>query len=73
MSFSKYEEFCNNYDLLTQDIAILRRSVPNWSMYDQGIEALSKSVASVESRKHEENKAMSMNDLMIKVWPKISS
>ncbi|KAJ5909406.1 hypothetical protein N7504_004049 [Penicillium tannophilum] len=65
-SFSAYEEFCSNYDLLSQDVAILRRSIPNWSVHDQGIEALSKSVASVNSRKHEENKSMSMGDLMIK-------
>jgi hypothetical protein len=36
-------------------------------MFDQGIEALSKSVASIESRKHEESKSMTMGDLMIKV------
>ncbi|KAJ5639080.1 uncharacterized protein N7484_006942 [Penicillium longicatenatum] len=67
-SFSAYEEFCSNYDLLSQDVAILRRSIPNWSVYDQGIEALSKSVASVNSRRNEENKSMSMGDLMIKVY-----
>lgn len=49
-------------------MAILRRSVPNWTVFDQGIEALAKSVASMESRKHEENRSMSMSDLMIKVW-----
>lgn len=67
MSFPAYEEFCSNYDLFTQDLAILRQSVPNWAMFDQGIEALSKSVASIESRKHEDNKSMTMSDLMIKV------
>ncbi|KAF3388892.1 hypothetical protein F1880_004463 [Penicillium rolfsii] len=66
MSFSAYEEFCSNYDLFAQDLAILRQSVPNWAILDQGIEALSKSVASIESRKHEDNKSMTMSDLMIK-------
>ncbi|KAJ5662540.1 uncharacterized protein N7477_010156 [Penicillium maclennaniae] len=47
-SFSAYEEFCSNYELLAQDVAILRHSIPNWSAFDQGIEALSKSVTSVE-------------------------
>lgn len=68
MSFSAYEEFCSNYELLTQDMAIIRRSVPNWAVFDQGIEALSKSVASTESRKHDDNRSMTMNDLMIKVY-----
>lgn len=36
-------------------------------MFDQGIEALSKSVASMETRKHEDNKSMTLSDLMIKV------
>lgn len=66
-SFSAYEEFCSNYELLAQDVVILRGSIPNWSYADQGIEALSKSVASMESRKHEENRSMNLSDLMIKV------
>ncbi|KAJ5730423.1 uncharacterized protein N7483_004931 [Penicillium malachiteum] len=48
------------------DIALLRRSITDWSVYDKGIEALSKSVASTASRRHEENKSMLMSDLMIK-------
>jgi hypothetical protein len=66
-SFSAYEEFCSNYELLSQDVALLRRSIPNWAAYDQGIEALSKSVASMASRKYEENRSMNLSDLMIKV------
>lgn len=65
--FSAYEEFCSNYELLAQDVAMLRHSIPNWSAYDQGIEALSKSIASMESKKHEENRSMNLSDLMIKV------
>ena len=66
-SFAAYEEFCRNYELLTQDVALLRRSIPNWAVFDQGIEALSKSATSMESRKQEENQSMSLNDLLIKV------
>ncbi|KAJ5976311.1 hypothetical protein N7481_010018 [Penicillium waksmanii] len=66
VSFSAYEEFCSNYELLTQDVALLRRSVPNWIVFEQGIEALSKSVVSTESRKNDDNRSMLMNDLMIK-------
>lgn len=68
MFLTTYEEFCSKYELLTQDLALLRRSIPNWAMFDQGIEALSKSVASMESRKQEGNKSMSLNDLLIKVF-----
>lgn len=67
ISFTAYEEFCSNYELLTQDVALLRRSVHNWGVLDQGIEALSKSVVSMENRKSEEHKSMTLNDLLIKV------
>ncbi|KAJ5621420.1 hypothetical protein N7528_006203 [Penicillium herquei] len=66
ISFSAYDEYCRNFELLSQDIALLRRSITDWPVYDKGIEALSKSVASTDSRRHEENKSMMMSDLMIK-------
>ncbi|CAG8905763.1 unnamed protein product [Penicillium egyptiacum] len=66
LSFPTYDQFCSNYELLTQDVALLRRSIANWTIYDQGIEALSKSVASTERRRQEDNKSMTLNDLLIK-------
>ncbi|PWY88352.1 rho guanyl nucleotide exchange factor [Aspergillus heteromorphus CBS 117.55] len=65
-SFAAYKVFCKNYGLLTVDVTLLRQSIPNWRIFDQGIEALSKSVASMERQTQEENKAMSLNDLLIK-------
>lgn len=62
-----YDQFCSNYELLTQDVALLRQSIANWTIYDQGIEALSKSVASTERRRQEDNKSMTLNDMLIKV------
>lgn len=52
---------------MTQDVALLRQSIANWTIYDQGIEALSKSVASTERRRQEDNKSMTLNDMLIKV------
>lgn len=66
-SFTAYKVFCKNYSLLTVDFNLLRQSVPNWRIYEQGLEALSKSAASLERQTQEENKAMSLNDLLIKV------
>ncbi|KAI9040109.1 putative Rho guanyl nucleotide exchange factor [Aspergillus affinis] len=66
MSFVVYKDFCSHYEQLMQDMDLLRRSAPNWPILDQGIEALSKSVASMESRTLEPNKSMSLNDLLIK-------
>ncbi|OQE01778.1 hypothetical protein PENSOL_c003G02775 [Penicillium solitum] len=66
LSIPVYDQFCSNYELLTQDVALLRRSISNWTIYDQGIEALSKSVASTERRRQEDNKSMTLNDMLIK-------
>ena len=63
-----YEEFCCKYDLLKQDLAMLRRSVSNWETFDQGVEALCKSVAPINTRKVEGNQSMTLNDLLIKVF-----
>ena len=53
--------------MLKQDLAMLRRSVSNWETFDQGIEALCKSVASINTRRVEGNQSMTLNDLLIKV------
>ncbi|KNG87566.1 rho guanyl nucleotide exchange factor [Aspergillus nomiae NRRL 13137] len=65
-SFTAYMNFCSNYEQLTEDVDILRRSVPNWSVLENGIEALSKSVASIEYQALEHNKSMLLHDLLIK-------
>ena len=59
--------FCGNFELLKKDMDILRSSVSNLAFFDQGIEALSKSVAPMENRRPEEHKSMTVNDLLIKV------
>lgn len=66
-SFATYMDFCSNYEQLTEDVDILRQSVPNWSVLENGIEALSKSVASIENQALENNKSMLLHDLLIKV------
>jgi hypothetical protein len=67
LGFPSYEDFCGTYGLLTEDLAIIRRSHPSWGVYDRGIEALCKAVASKDSQKPDEGKAMTLNDLLIKV------
>ncbi|KAL4971508.1 hypothetical protein BDW66DRAFT_165117 [Aspergillus desertorum] len=68
-SFIYYKEFCERYDLLVEDIAVLRNSVPNWQAYEQGIEALTKSAASIETRSLYDNKSLCLNDILIKDDP----
>ncbi|KAL5355122.1 hypothetical protein BJX96DRAFT_161547 [Aspergillus floccosus] len=65
-SFKLYEQFYCNYDQLTEDLDMLRQLVPDWPVFNQGVEALSKAVASIETKALTENKAMSLNDMIIK-------
>ncbi|KAL3458620.1 hypothetical protein BJX64DRAFT_291999 [Aspergillus heterothallicus] len=65
-SFVYYKEFCENYELLVEDAALLRKSVRNWPEFESGIEALTKSAASMETRALYENKSLCLNDILIK-------
>ncbi|KAL4913771.1 hypothetical protein BDW62DRAFT_220503 [Aspergillus aurantiobrunneus] len=68
-SFTHYREFCENYELLVEDTALLRKSVRNWQGFEQGIEALTKSAASIETRSFYDSKSLCLNDILIKDDP----
>ncbi|OJJ02623.1 hypothetical protein ASPVEDRAFT_132573 [Aspergillus versicolor CBS 583.65] len=68
-SFIYYKEFCENYELLTEDASILRKSIRNWQGFEQGLEALMRSTASIETRSLYSNKSLCLNDILIKDDP----
>ncbi|KAH1849937.1 hypothetical protein KXX43_002846 [Aspergillus fumigatus] len=65
-SFKLYEDFCCNFELLLQDVSLLRGSIPNWEAFEGGIESLSKSVTSLENKLLTDNRSMSLSDLVVK-------
>ncbi|GIJ92282.1 hypothetical protein Asppvi_011259 [Aspergillus pseudoviridinutans] len=65
-SFKLYEDFCSNFELLLQDVSLLRGSIPNWETFEGGIESLSKSVTSLENKLLTDNRSMSLGDLVVK-------
>jgi hypothetical protein len=72
-SFKLYEDFCSNFELLLQDVSLLRGSIPNWETFEGGIESLSKSVTSLENKLLTDNRSMSLSDLVVKVFPNPAS
>ncbi|GFF78750.1 Rho guanyl nucleotide exchange factor, putative [Aspergillus lentulus] len=68
-SFKLYEDFCSNFELLLQDVSLLRGSIPNWETFEGGIESLAKSVTSLENKLLTDNRSMSLSDLVVKVFP----
>jgi hypothetical protein len=65
--FIVYEEYGVKYQLTSEDVELLRKSVSCWPMFNRGIEALSKSVASLNSREANANHCLTLHDLLMKV------
>ncbi|KAK2757606.1 hypothetical protein FQN54_004575 [Arachnomyces sp. PD_36] len=64
--FVAYEEYCEKYELMTEDVSLLCKSISTWPVFDMGIEALSKSVASINNRREEGNTCFTLKDLLMK-------
>lgn len=45
---------------------MLRKSVRNWQGFEQGLEALMRSAAPIETRSLYDNKSLCLNDILIK-------
>lgn len=65
--FHLYEAFIRSYDVLSEDLTLLRQSHPTDGFWTEGIEALQKSVHSTQKRKENHKKAMTLDDLIAKV------
>lgn len=65
--FALYESFIRTFDVLAEDLTILRQSRPADGFWAEGIEALSKSVDSTQRRKENGKKSLTVDDLMAKV------
>ncbi|CRG90872.1 Rac guanine nucleotide exchange factor JJ [Talaromyces islandicus] len=64
--FGLYESFVRTFDILAEDLTILRQSRPADGFWAEGIEALSKSVDSTQRRKENGKKSLTVDDLMAK-------
>jgi hypothetical protein len=65
--FDLYEAFIRSFDVLAEDITILRQNHPADGFWTEGIEALQKSMHSSQRRKENHKKSMTMDDLIAKV------
>ncbi|EED21083.1 Rho guanyl nucleotide exchange factor, putative [Talaromyces stipitatus ATCC 10500] len=64
--FHLYEAFIRSYDVLSEDLTLLRQNHPAAGFWTEGIEALQKSVHSTQKRKENYRKAMTLDDLIAK-------
>jgi hypothetical protein len=65
--FFIYEEYGAHWTTMSQDLTTMCRGLQGWPEYERGVEALSKLIASENSRESSSRKALSFSDLLIKV------
>lgn len=65
--FFIYEEYGAKYEMMIQDVASAHRRMPQWDMYQKGLEALASSLGSANSHEDQARKSLTMGDLLVKV------
>lgn len=65
--FFAYEEYGAKYELLVKDVASTYRTLPQWDIYQRGLEALAISLASINSQECQSKKSLTVGDLLVKV------
>ncbi|KAH8657466.1 hypothetical protein BGZ60DRAFT_493684 [Tricladium varicosporioides] len=64
--FFVYEEYGAKYEMMIKDIASTYRTIPQWDIYQKGLEALASSVASINSQQNGLKKSLTIGDLLVK-------
>lgn len=64
--FFVYEEYGAKYELMIKDVASTYRTMPQWELYQKGLEALASSLASINSQHDKSKKALTIGDLLVK-------
>ena len=62
-----YEEYGAKYELMVKDVASTYRTIPQWDVYQKGLEALAASLASINCQEDHFKKSLTVGDLLVKV------
>lgn len=65
--FFIYEEYGAKYELMIKDVASTYRTIPQWQVYQKGLEALASSLASINNQQTGSRKSLTVGDLLVKV------
>lgn len=65
--FFAYEEYGAKYEMMVKDVASTYRTLPQWEVYQKGLEALAASLTSINSQHENFRKGLTVGDLLIKV------
>lgn len=65
--FLIYQEYGAKYDMMLQDEASIKSTIPSWDVHQRGIEILSKVLTPQTDTKIQSKRASTVKDLLIKV------
>jgi hypothetical protein len=65
--FFIYKEYGAKYEMMIKDVASAHRTMPQWEMYQKGLEALASSLGSANSHADHSRKSLTIGDLLVKV------
>lgn len=65
--FFIYEEYGAKYEMMIKDVASTYRTIPQWEVYQKGLEALASSLASINNQQMGSKKSLTIGDLLVKV------
>ena len=67
--FFVYEEYGARYESMLSEMSSTFKSIPNFQIYERGIEALANTIAPTNTRGGNSKKGLTSGDLLIKVCP----
>lgn len=65
--FFIYKEYGAKYEMMIKDITAAHRNMPDWDMYQKGLETLALSLGPSNSCEDTSRKALTIGDLLVKV------
>jgi hypothetical protein len=65
--FFAYEEYGAKYEMMVKDVASTHRTLPQWDVYQKGVEALAATLSSINNQQERARKGFTVGDLLIKV------
>ncbi|KAI1804093.1 Dbl homology domain-containing protein [Daldinia bambusicola] len=64
--FFIYEEYGAKYEMMIKDVASAHRTLPEWEMYQKGLEALAASLGATNHHLDHSRKSLTIGDLLVK-------
>lgn len=69
--FFVYEEYGSKYEMMMKDIASAHRTMPQWELYQKGLETLASSLGPANKHGVKSKKSLTIGDLLVKPMQRV--